>query len=76
MLDIASPSLITTTTKDKIEISGTTDQEMVYILNTPIKTPSGAFSSMVVLDKGTHMVPVSAGNGLTTTTISIQITRE
>ncbi len=76
MIDVTKPALISTTTEQTIEIAGTTDQEIVYILGTPIKTPNGNFSSMLVLDPGTHIVPVSVSNGFTTTTISLQITRE
>ncbi|MDF1497435.1 MAG: hypothetical protein P1P90_05250 [Patescibacteria group bacterium] len=76
MLDITSPDLISTTTEDNLKITGTTDQPKVYVSDVPYDAPSGAFNAVVILKNGEQTIPVSVGNGLTTTTISLLITRE
>jgi len=76
MLDIIEPGLTATIIDDKLRIVGTTDQKEVYIKNMKFDAPEGRFDAIVLMDVGLHEVPVSVGNGLTTTTISLKITRE
>ena len=76
MLDIIAPELVTSTSANKIQITGSTDQKQVFINKMPFDVLDGVFSALVVLESGEHNIPVSVGNGLTTTTISLLITRE
>jgi hypothetical protein len=76
MLDITEPGLTATINEEQLRIVGETDQEKVYIMNAPFDAPGGTFDAIILMDPGVHDVPISAGNGLTTTTISLKITRK
>lgn len=76
MLDVTHPSLATSTSAESIQIKGETDQDTVYVANKAITVQSGEFATSVDLKTGLNIISVETGNGFTTTTISLQITKE
>lgn len=75
ILDILEPKLTTSTTAQSMLIKGETDQEKVFVANKRVDVTDKEFTARVDLKKGLNIMLVEAGNGLTTTTISLQITR-
>jgi hypothetical protein len=76
MLDIESPGLSAEIYSETVRIMGVTDQDKVYVMGAEHDVHDGKFDVVLPLDLGEHRVPVWVGNGLTTTTISMQIIRK
>lgn len=75
MLDIDSPDLSYETTDNDVLVKGTTDQDWVFVGNKIVNVSSGSFQTMITLAEGLNIIPVEAGNGFTTTTINLKITK-
>jgi|GEM_PF-1711550 len=76
LLNIEFPGLSAEIYSETVRIQGETDQEKVFIMGAEYDVMNGKFDVALSLDLGEHLVPVWVGNGLTTTTISLQITRK
>lgn len=72
-VDIKAPGLSVTTTSKSVLISGQSNMENVFIDKKPVRTADGKFSLEIPLSDGQNYFQVTAGNGISTTTKTINI---
>ncbi len=75
ILDIESPDLVSETNGNEVFIKGSTDRDQVFVGNQVIQAIDGDFAATIPLKEGINIIPVEAGNGNTTTTINIKVTK-
>lgn len=74
-LDIVSPGLSTSTWQTTIHIIGNTDAKTVWVAHNAHEPYQGKFDIEVKLDKEQNSIPVAVGNGVATTTISVNVAK-